>query len=66
MTNVTNLPRQRPRLDQLHEPRSAISDYVGEACCELLQCQGRVLATDTPEYRQSLTLRGLKALPVTF
>lgn len=49
MTNVTNLPRQRPRLDQLHEPRSAISDYVGEACCELLQCQGRVLATDTPE-----------------
>jgi cytochrome P450 len=24
------------------------------------------LATDTPEYRQSLTLRGLKTLPVTF
>jgi len=24
------------------------------------------LATETPEYRQSLTLRGLKALPVTF
>jgi cytochrome P450 len=24
------------------------------------------LATDQPEYRQSLTLRGLKALPVSF
>jgi pimeloyl-[acyl-carrier protein] synthase len=24
------------------------------------------LATGRPEYRQSLTLRGLKALPVTF
>ena len=49
MTNVTNLPRQKPENGQLHEPRSAISDYVGDACTELLQCQGKVLATDTAE-----------------
>ena len=49
MTNLTNLPRQKPGLGQLHEPRSAISDYVGDACSELLQCQTKVLGTDTAE-----------------
>jgi hypothetical protein len=49
MTNLTNLSRQKPGLGQLHEPRSAISNYVGDACTELLRCQTRIMGTESAE-----------------
>ena len=43
-----------------------ISDSIGIANDTGERFPDLALATKTPEFRESLTLRGLKALPVTF